>query len=121
MMRIEADQWFIQQQQARATEQGLRQQQALSFAAGGLGQRASREHGGIDHIERPLHLAACIGAEQRQTPAMTVGAARDEIPAGEPQIVQSTARLRHVADRGIAARDRLVQHADRSAAQRQQA
>src|ERR1700722_15190298 len=45
MMRIEADQRFIQQQQARAAQQGLRQQQTLPLAAGGLRQRTSRERG----------------------------------------------------------------------------
>ena len=44
---------------------------------------------------------------------MAVGAAGDEVPAGEPQVVQRAARLRHVADGGVAARHRPAQHADR--------
>ncbi len=52
---------------------------------------------------------------------MTVGAAGNEVPAAEPQIIESAARLRHVADRRVAARHRSTQHADRPAARRQKA
>ena len=86
MMRIEADQRLIQQQQSRAAEQGLRQQQALSLAAGGFRERAASELGRIDHLERPCTSRRASGPKQRQTPAMAVGAAGDEVPAAEPQL-----------------------------------
>ena len=73
MMRIEADQRFVQQQQARAAQQGLRQQQALALAAGGLGQRTVRELGGVEHVERPCTSRRAVAVEQRQTPAVAVG------------------------------------------------
>ena len=121
MMRIEADQRFVEQQQARAAEQRLGQQQALTLAARGLRQRAPCKLGRLHPLERPRHRLARGAAEQRQAPAVAVDAAGDEVPAREPQLIQRAAHLRHVADGGIAARHRPAQHADRAVARRQQA
>ncbi len=43
---------------------------------------------------------------------MTVGGHRDEIAAAHAASGERAARLRHIADRRIAALDRLAQHAD---------
>ena len=48
MMRIEADQGLVEQQQFRLAEQGLRQQQPLPFAAGQGIQRARCQGLGAD-------------------------------------------------------------------------
>ena len=121
VMRVQADQRFVKQQKARTTEQCLGQQQTLPLAARCFGQWPAREVGCSHHLQRPLHLAARGGAKQRQSPAMAVGAAGDEVPAGEAHAVHRAAHLRHVAHCGIAARHGLAEHADRSAARRQQA
>ncbi len=54
--RVQADQRLVQQQQAGAPEQGLREQQALALAAGGLAEPAPRECRGADQVERPVDL-----------------------------------------------------------------
>ena len=57
MMWIKTDQGFIQQQQARAAEQCLGQQQALSLAAGRFRERATGKLRCPDHLQRPSHVA----------------------------------------------------------------
>ena len=57
VVRVEADQRLVEQQQPRPADQRLGQQQALPLAARDLGQRPPRQVGGADQLERPSHLA----------------------------------------------------------------
>ena len=75
MMRIEADQRFVEQQQARAAEQRLRQQQALTLAARGLRERTAREVGRLTRASSAHATVVARGAaEQRQAPAVAIDA-----------------------------------------------
>ena len=81
---VEADQRLVEQQQARAAEQRLGQQQALPLAAGHLADRALIASAARLHqIERPIHLAPCRRAEPRQAPAMPVDRTGHEVAAAE--------------------------------------
>ena len=68
VMRVEADQRLVQQQQARPAQQGLGQQQALPLAARGFGQRAAGKVGGADPLERPGDLARAPRASSSGRP-----------------------------------------------------
>ena len=117
---IEIDQRFVEQQQAGMVEQGLRQQQALPLASRHFGQRPARQIAGADHVERPVDVAPLVGVEARQAPAAAAGGAGDAVPAGKADICQIAARLRHIADRRIAARRGLAEHADGASLNRDQ-
>jgi hypothetical protein len=57
MVRIEADQRFVQKEQSWAADQRLGQQQALSLATGDLGERAPRQLARTDEIERAIDFS----------------------------------------------------------------
>ena len=92
MMRVEADQRLIEQQQPRPPDQRLRQQQALPLAAGGLGQRPARQVARADQVEHPIDLRPPRLAEHRQPQTMAVDRARDEVPAAEPHACATAPR-----------------------------
>ena len=111
-VRIEAQQRFVEQKQLRLAEQRLREEQPLELASGELAQRPRRERLRLDGCDGAVHVASARSPGQRKPPALAVKRARDEIPAGEPQIGDRRALLRKVAGGGIAARGRGAQHLD---------
>ena len=116
--QIEADQRLVEQQEARAAEQGLRQQQALPFAAGDFAEGPPRQCACANEVERAAHLVAPRGVEKRQSPAMPVHRPGQEVLAGQPNRADRAVPLRHVADGGVAAASRLAEDADRAGARR---
>jgi hypothetical protein len=115
VMGIEADQRLIEQQQPRAANERLGEQQALPFAAGSLRQRPPSQIPGADKIKRPIDLGPRRLANHRQAQAMPIDHAGDEIPAAQPHAIGHAAGLGHVADSGIAPCGRLAEDADRAA------
>ena len=86
VVRVEADQRFVEQQQLRIAEQALREQQALPFAARQLRQRPARERRAADEIEHAIDVAARGRVRVRQPPAVAVGGHRDEVVAAHPAV-----------------------------------
>jgi hypothetical protein len=118
MAHIEANQRLIQQQQARLAKQGLREQQPLSFAAGDFAERTPGQIARIDQIERLVHLLPPRNPKPRQSPAMAMPRAGDEVPAAQSDVARPDSLLRHIPDSRVAAPDRHAQHADCAPARR---
>ena len=112
MRRIERDQRLVEQEQPRPAEQRLAQQHPLALAAGKFADRAAGEVARAHFVERPVDLASRRLIELNEAEARAHRGAGDDVPAGEPKAPDRGAVLRHVADRGIASRRRLAEHAD---------
>jgi hypothetical protein len=112
VVRIEADQRLVEEQETRAAEQGLGEEQPLALAAGQLAERPPGETGRADQAEDPLDIMPPGGVQKRQSPAVAVDRRGDEIPAAQPGRRDRAAGLRHVADRRISARGRCTEDAD---------
>ena len=112
MRRIERDQRLVEQQQPRPAEQRLAQQHPLALAAAKFADRAAGEVARAHFVERPVDLASRRLIEPDEAEARAHRGAGDDVPAGEPEAPDRGAVLRHVADRGVAARRRLAEHAD---------
>ncbi|CAM2152069.1 hypothetical protein PT2222_270105 [Paraburkholderia tropica] len=115
MVRVEADERLVEQQQFRVAEQTLREQQALALAAREFRKRPVGELRRAHEIEHAGDVGARGGVGARQAPAVPVGGHRHEVAAAHAAARERRARLRHVADLRIAARDRFAEHADRAA------
>ena len=83
--RIERDQGFVEQQQARPAEQRLAQQQALALAARELADRAARQLARVDVIERPVDFAPRRLVEPGEAETRADGRAGDDVVAGQTQ------------------------------------
>src|SRR5262252_4055956 len=116
MVRIEADERLVEQEELRLADQRLRNQEPLALAAGELGNGMSGQVLRADQVQRALHVLALRRAAPGQAPAMPAGDAGDEVPSSDPRMQQRRAHLRHVSDRRTAAPDRRVEHADRARA-----
>src|SRR5271166_3060631 len=112
MRGVERDQRLVEQEETWPAEQRLAQQHLLEFAARQFPDRAAGEVARADLVERPVDLAPCRFVEPHEAEAPSDRRASDDVPAGEPQARHRAAILRHVANRGIAARDRFTQNVD---------
>src|SRR5271170_8223712 len=121
MRGIERDEGFVEQQQFRAAEQRLAEQQALAFPAREFADRAAREIAGADLIQRPVDLAARRLVEPGKPEPRAHRRAGDDIVARQAQPDDRASILRHVADRGVAATERAAQRRDRTRRDRRQA
>ena len=74
MVRIEADQRLVEQQQSRSADQRLCQQQALPLAAGHFGERAAGQIARADQIEGAIDVGPLRLAQDRQAEAMAIRA-----------------------------------------------
>src|SRR5208282_860988 len=110
--RVERDQRLVEQQQTRPAEQRLAQQYKLTLSARQFADRAPGEIARAHFVERPVDLAPRRLVEQDEAEAAADRRAGDDVPAGEPEARDGAAVLRHEADGGVAARRRLVEHAD---------
>ena len=72
MVRIEADQRLVEQQQPRAAEQRLGQQQPLPLAARQLRQRPARQLAGADQIQHAIDFGSAGLVRKGQAQAMAV-------------------------------------------------
>ena len=119
VVRVEAHQRFVEQQQPRPAEQRLRQQQPLPLAAGNFPQWPTRQFGRADQRQHALDLPPVGAAKQRQPPAVAGHGAGDEVPAAQVH-ARGAADLRHVADHGVAERHGRAEHPDAAAHRPQQ-
>src|SRR5690606_24839956 len=110
--RIEADERLVQQEQLRAAEQRLREQEPPQLSAREPSQRPPRQVFGFDECERALDLAPPLGPQYRQPPALAAIGAGDEVPAAEAEIGDRRSLLRQVARRPAAVDRRLAEDAD---------
>ena len=118
MMRIQADQRLVQQQQRRLADQRLREQQPLPLAAGDLRQRPPCQRPRADQLEARSTSVLRGTAQPGQPQPVAIHRAGHEIPATQPVRREPGARLRHVADGGVAARRRPAEHLDPAACRR---
>ncbi len=114
MRRVERDQRLVEQQQARPAEQCLAEQHLLALAARQFADRALGKIARADFVQRPVDLAPDFPVEADEAEAASDRGARDHVPTGEPQACYGGAVLRHVADCGVTARNRLTEDADRA-------
>ncbi len=121
VVRVEAEQRLVEQQQPRTADQRLGQQQTLPFAAGRLGQRSSRQLAGADQIEHAIDFGTSGLAREWHAQSVAIDDPGDEVPAAQAYGADGAANLRHVADRRVAPRRRPAEHADAAPAWRQQA
>ncbi len=117
VVRVEADERLVQQQQLGPPEQRLGQQQPLPLAARDLRQGTAGEGGRADLIERPLDLAAVVRGSGTAGPSDARRSRCHEVASAEAKRGRA-AGLRHVADRRIAARGRGPEHPDHAGARR---
>ena len=109
---VQADQRLVKEQETRAPEQGLREEQSLALAAGHLAKGAPSEVGRTDEAKHPLHVAPPGGVKDRQAPPMPVDSRCNKIPSAQSSGGGDTPGLRHVTDRSVSAGNRCTQDVD---------
>src|SRR6185437_3849907 len=112
VVRVEADQRLIEQEQPRPAEQRLGEQKALALPTRELREHALRERSATHGVDRPLEVPARLGAEPRQPPAVPACGTCDERPSAQTVGRLEGAGLRHVAERGITALDGTAEYPD---------
>src|SRR5277367_956783 len=112
MRRIERDQRPVEHHEARLADEGLAQQHELALAAGQFADRAAGEVAGPHFVERPVDLAPRRPVETDETEPAADRCRGDDVPAPDPEARHRQAGLRHVADKGVAARRRATEHRD---------
>jgi hypothetical protein len=118
MTGIETDQRLVEQQQFRFAYQGLREKDALALPTGEFADRPFREIERADFDESIVCAAMIQARGDRPSPSAPAGGSKDKIVAFKADLSDATTKLRHIADRSVAATRRLTHDGNLAAADR---
>src|SRR5215468_5297819 len=121
MLVVEIDQWLVEQQQLRRSKQRLRQQKELPLAAGHLAHRPVSKIARAGPGQGPVDRAPVSARQNRQSPALRVQRARNEIAAAHSQVGANRALLGQIPDSRIASQRRLAEDPHMSGARPEEA
>ena len=114
--QVERAQRLVAEQEARVARERLPDPQSLLLAAGQAGHRHARVVRGADGVEQGVDAPAAGGGRERDPPAVTVDAERDQVAAAEGDPVIRSPLLRDVADAPVSVTDRVAEQGRRARA-----
>src|SRR5215831_16430358 len=121
MVRVEIDQGLVEQEQLRRSKQRLCQQKELPLAAGHLAHRPVSKIARAGPGQGLVDRAPVCARQNRQSPALRVQRARNEIAAAHPQVGANRALLGQIANSRIASQRRLAEDPHMSGARPEEA